>query len=119
MASQMKAFWDATGGLWGSQALAGKPAGFFVSTASQGGGQETTIFTAVTQLAHHGMIYVPMGYGFGGELYDTNVARGSSPWGAGTLAGPDGSRQPSDLELRVAKSQGEKFAEVAKKLAAK
>lgn len=62
MAAQMKAFFDTTGGLWGTQALAGKPAGIFVSTGTQGGGQETTALTAISQLTHHGMVFVPLGY---------------------------------------------------------
>lgn len=102
MAAQMKAFFDATGGLWQKGALAGKPASMFTSTATQGGGQETTLLTAVTQLAHHGMIYVPAGYSAGAGLYDVEHARGGSPWGAGTLAGADGSRQPSEIELTQA-----------------
>lgn len=117
MPAQMKAFFDATGGLWQSGALHMKPAGVFTSTSTLGGGQETTIMTSVAVLAHHGMIYVPTGYSYGGPLFDTQVARGGSSWGAGTLAGPDGSRQPSDVELGHAKHQGKQFAEVAKKLA--
>lgn len=111
MCSQMKAMFDATGGLWLQGKLVGKPGGFFISTASQGGGQETTIMTAVTQLAHHGMIYVPVGYTFGAGLNDTDVVRGGAPWGAGTLAGVKGDRQPSQLELDHAKHQGKYFAE--------
>lgn len=65
----------------------------------QGGGQETTLFTAVTQLAHHGMVYVPTGYAAGPGMFDVDVARGGSAWGAGTLAGPTGARQPSEIEL--------------------
>ncbi|EEC79475.1 hypothetical protein OsI_20505 [Oryza sativa Indica Group] len=70
MAAQMKAFFDATGGLWREQSLAGKPAGVFFSTGTQGGGQETTPLTAVTQLAHHGMVFVPVGYTFGAKMFD-------------------------------------------------
>nr|VDD17557.1 unnamed protein product [Brassica rapa] len=70
MAAQFKAFLDATGGLWRTQALAGKPAGIFYSTGSQGGGQETTALTAITQLVHHGMIFVPIGYTFGAGMFE-------------------------------------------------
>jgi NAD(P)H dehydrogenase (quinone) len=98
--------------------LVGKPVSFFVSTASQGGGQETTIMTAITQAAHHGMIYVPPGYTHGAPMYDMSEVRGGSPWGAGCFAAPDGSRQPSTAELAYATHQGEYFAGKALKLAA-
>jgi NAD(P)H dehydrogenase (quinone) len=98
--------------------LTGKPCSFFVSTASQGGGQETTIMTALTQSTHHGMIYVPVGYSAGNVMYGVEEAKGGSPWGAGCLAAPDGSRQPSEAELSLAKHQGEYFAGKALKLAA-
>jgi len=94
----------------------GKPAGIFVSTATQGGGQETTALTAVTQLTHHGMIFVPPGYSFGGPMFGVDEVRGGSPWGAGTYAAGDGSRMPSDTELKFASHQGAHFANVAKKL---
>jgi len=116
MCAQMKSMFDATGGLWMAGKLVGKPAGCFTSTASQGSGQETTIMTAVTQLTHHGMIYVPVGYTFGPGLYDTESVRGGAPWGAGCIAGADGSRCPSKLELDHAKHQGQYFAEKAKLL---
>ena len=118
MPAQMKAFFDATGGLWQSGALVGKPAAVFVCTGTQGGGQETTALTTITQLAHHGMIFVPVGYSFGAQLFDTEVVRGGSPYGAGCYAGAGGSRQPSELELAHAEHQGKYFAAVAKKLAA-
>jgi NAD(P)H dehydrogenase (quinone) len=70
MAAQMKAFFDATGGHWQKGALVGKPASLFTSVATQGGGMETTIFTALTQLTHHGMIFVPPGYSFGAKMFD-------------------------------------------------
>lgn len=98
--------------------LVGKPVSFFVSTASQGGGQETTIMTALTQAVHHGMIYVPPGYTHGAPMYDLSEVRGGSPWGAGCFAGADGSRQPSAAELAYAKHQGEYFAGKALKIAA-
>ena len=116
MSAQMKAFFDATGGLWQSGKLVGKPASIFVSTGTQGGGQETTALTAVTQLTHHGIIFVPVGYSFGAQLFDTTTVRGGSPWGAGCFAGADGSRQPSEVELAHAEHQGKYFTGVAKKL---
>ncbi|CAL8471232.1 g10774 [Coccomyxa elongata] len=118
MAAQFKAFWDATGGLWQKGALVGKPATMFTSTASQGGGQETTIFTSLPNIVHHGMVYVPPGYGLGAPMYGLDEVRGGSGWGAGTFAAGDGSRQPSKLELDFAEYQGKYFAQVAKKLAA-
>ncbi|TMW64957.1 hypothetical protein Poli38472_009124 [Pythium oligandrum] len=115
--SQMKGLFDACGGLWAKGELIGKPAGFFFSTGSIGGGQETTAMTSTPFLAHHGMVYVPLGYR--SPLQGTlDEIHGGSPWGAGTLAGGDGSRQPSDLELDIAKLQGQSFAEIAKKLSA-
>eukprot|EP00271_Cylindrocystis_brebissonii_P018134 TRINITY_DN49_c0_g1_i1.p2 TRINITY_DN49_c0_g1~~TRINITY_DN49_c0_g1_i1.p2 ORF type:complete len:207 (-),score=54.12 TRINITY_DN49_c0_g1_i1:1342-1962(-) len=115
MAAQMKAFFDATGGLWRTQALAGKPAGFFFSTGSQGGGQETTAFTAITQLVHHGMMFVPIGYTYGANMFVLDEVKGGSPYGAGTLAG-DGTRQPTKIELEQAFYQGQYTARVAVKL---
>nr|GLL45732.1 NAD(P)H dehydrogenase (quinone) FQR1-like [Ipomoea trifida] len=117
MSAQFKAFLDATGGLWRTQALAGKPAGLFYSTGSQGGGQETTALTAITQLVHHGMIFVPIGYSFGAGMFEMEKVKGGSPYGAGTYAG-DGSRQPSQLELEQAFHQGKYIAAITKKLKA-
>ncbi|RLN32724.1 hypothetical protein BBJ28_00001967 [Nothophytophthora sp. Chile5] len=115
--SQVKALFDSCGGLWAAGALVGKPAGIFFSTGTQGGGQETTAFTAVTFLAHQGLTFVPLGYR-APELFNMEEIHGGSPWGAGTLANGDGSRQPSKLELTVATTQGKSFAEVTKKLSA-
>ncbi|XP_061354909.1 probable NAD(P)H dehydrogenase (quinone) FQR1-like 2 [Gastrolobium bilobum] len=115
MAAQMKAFFDSTGQLWQQQKLAGLPAGFFVSTGTQGGGQETTAWTAITQLAHHGMLYVPIGYTFGAGMFEMNSIRGGSPYGAGVFAG-DGSRQASEAELALAEYQGSYMATIVKKL---
>ncbi|KAF5446751.1 hypothetical protein F2P56_032355 [Juglans regia] len=115
MAAQFKAFFDATDELWASQALAGKPAGIFWSTGFHGGGQELTALTAITQLAHHGMIYVPLGYTFGSGMFEMNEVKGGSSYGAGTYAG-DGSRQPTELELQQAFYQGKYTAEITKKL---
>ncbi|XP_030524049.1 probable NAD(P)H dehydrogenase (quinone) FQR1-like 2 [Rhodamnia argentea] len=116
MAAQMKAFFDATGQLWQEQRLAGKPGGFFVSTGTQGGGQETTAWTAITQLAHHGMLFVPIGYTFGAGMFKMDEIRGGSPYGAGVFAG-DGSREATDVELALAEHQGKYMAAVVKRLA--
>ncbi|KAK7405134.1 hypothetical protein VNO78_06332 [Psophocarpus tetragonolobus] len=115
MAAQFKAFLDATGGLWQTQQLAGKPAGLFYSTSSQGGGQETTALTAITQLVHHGMLFVPIGYTFGAGMFEMEELKGGSPYGSGTYAG-DGSRQPTKLELEQAFHQGKYIASITKKL---
>jgi NAD(P)H dehydrogenase (quinone) len=110
--SQWKAFWDATSGLWASCALHGKYAGVFVSTGTPGGGQEVTILNSLSTLAHHGIIYVPLGYKHTFAL-TTNLEEphGGSPWGAGAFAGGDGSRQPSQLERDIAIAQGKSFYE--------
>ncbi|KAG2433238.1 hypothetical protein HXX76_008308 [Chlamydomonas incerta] len=118
MAGQMKTFFDATGALWQAGALHGKPASMFTSTATQGGGQETTLWTAVTQLAHHGMIYVPTGYAAGAAMFGVQDAKGGSPWGASSIAGLDGSRQPLEVELEALRVQAKHFGAIAKKLAA-
>lgn len=116
--AQMRAFFDSTGSLWQAGKLVGKPAGIFFGTGTQGGGQETTALTTVPFLVHHGMVYVPMGYTFGGEFFDNSAVRGGSPYGPGYYAGADGSRAVSELESRVAVHYGTYFAGVAKKLAA-
>ncbi|MCO5609592.1 hypothetical protein L7F22_063822 [Adiantum nelumboides] len=115
MAAQMKAFFDSTGSLWRRQELAGKPAGLFVSTGTQGGGQETTAWTAITQLAHHGMLFVPVGYTFGAGMFKLDEIRGGSPYGSGTYAG-DGTRLPTDTELALAEHQGKYTAGVVQRL---
>jgi NAD(P)H dehydrogenase (quinone) len=109
---QWKAFWDMTGGLWQSGGLHGKYASFFISTASMGGGQESTAIAAMSTLAHHGIIYVPLGYAKAfGLMTELDEPRGGSPWGAGTFAAGDGSRQPSQKELTLAEIQGKSFYE--------
>ncbi|KAG2057373.1 flavoprotein WrbA [Suillus hirtellus] len=114
--AQWKAFWDATGGLWVSGALAGKFASVFVSTGTPGGGQEATVINSLSTLAHHGIIYVPLGYkNTFAQLSNMTEVRGGSPWGAGTYAGPDGSRQPSALELELGTLQGKGFWEIVSK----
>ncbi|KAJ6368628.1 hypothetical protein OIU78_001080 [Salix suchowensis] len=149
MAAQMKAFFDSTHELWMKQKLAGVPAGFFVSTGTQGGGQETTAkelfgirglpipgtdwesiansskkvvwsekkgWTAITQLVHHGMVFVPIGYTFGAGMFRMDSIRGGSPYGAGVLSG-DGTREPSATELALAEHQGKYMATVVKRFA--
>lgn len=111
-AAQVKALLDATGSLWTAGKLIGKPAGIFFSTATQGGGQETTALTFLTQLTHHGMVFVPLGYSTP-LLFNMDEVHGGSPYGAGTFAGPDGSRQPTELELNVAQHHGKHFGGVA------
>ncbi|CAK4030747.1 Minor allergen Cla h 7 [Lecanosticta acicola] len=108
--AQWKAFWDSTGGQWQTGAYWGKYAGLFVSTGTMGGGQETTAINAMSTLAHHGFIYVPLGYKTTfAILADLSEVRGGTPWGAGTFSAGDGSRQPSQKELELAKLQGEAF----------
>ncbi|KAB2603055.1 minor allergen Alt a 7-like [Pyrus ussuriensis x Pyrus communis] len=116
MAAQMKAFFDSTGQLWREQRLAGVPAGFFVSTGTQGGGQETTAWTAITQLAHHGMVYVPIGYTFGAGMFEMDSLRGGSPYGAGVFSG-DGTRKPSETELAFAEHHGKYMAGIVQRFA--
>jgi NAD(P)H dehydrogenase (quinone) len=111
-AAQVKAFMDTTGGLWGKGALVGKPASVFFSTGTQGGGQETTALTFYTQLVHHGMVIVPIGYS-SKSLFNMDEVHGGSPYGAGCFAGGDGSRQPSKLELETAEHQGKHFSTIA------
>ncbi|KAM3066029.1 flavodoxin-like fold protein [Clarireedia jacksonii] len=115
--TQWKAFWDTTGGQWASGAYWGKYAGIFVSTGTPGGGQESTAIAAMSTLTHHGIIYVPLGYKTAfAQLANLSEVRGGSPWGAGTFAGPDGSRQPSALELEIALAQGEAFGNAISKV---
>ena len=115
MAGQMRTFLDQTGGLWASKALFGKVGSVFASTGT-GGGEEQTITTFWPTLAHHGMVLVPIGYGTD-ELFDISQVSGGTPYGATTLAGGDGSRQPDDRELAIARYQGKLVAETAAKLA--
>jgi len=116
--AQWKSFIDSTGGLWASGGLWGKYAGVFISTAGLGGGQESTAIAAMSTLAHHGIIYVPLGYAKAfAQLTNLSEVHGGSPWGAGTLSNSDGSRQPTPLELEVAEIQGKSFYETVKKVA--
>jgi len=117
MPAQWKTFWDSTGQLWLTGQLTGKYAAFFVSSAGAGGGQESTILASLSTLAHHGVIFVPFGYIHAfPQLSNVDEVHGGSPWGAGTFAGPQGARQPSDLELEVASIQGKTFYETVSKV---
>jgi len=117
MPAQWKTFWDSTGQLWAAGKLSGKYAGFFVSTAGAGGGQESTVLANMSTLAHHGIIYVPFGYKHAfPQITNVDEVHGGSPWGAGTFAGTQGQRQPSALELEVAQIQGKTFWETVSKV---
>jgi NAD(P)H dehydrogenase (quinone) len=115
MCAQMRNFLDQTGKLWLAGALVGKVASVFSSTATQHGGQETTIVTTWVTLAHHGMILVPIGYA-APETLHMDEAQGGGPYGATTLAGTDGSRQPTENELNIARFQGRHVAEITRAL---
>ncbi len=113
--SQMAAFLDQTGGLWSRGALNGKVGAAFSSTATQHGGQETTLFSIITNLMHLGLIVVGLPYSFQGQMKLDEVV-GGSPYGATTITGADGSRQPSETELAGARFQGDLVAKTAAKL---
>lgn len=112
MASQMAAFLDQTGALWAKGALNGKIGAAFTSTATQHGGQEMTLFSIITNLMHFGLIIVGLPYSFNGQMKLDEVV-GGAPYGATTITGGDGSRQPSDTELAGARYQGQLVAETA------
>ncbi len=114
MTGQMRNFLDQTGGLWAKGALIGKLASVFASTGV-GGGQEMTITSTWTTLAHHGMVIVPIGYGTA-EMFDISHVSGGTPYGATTYAGGDGSRQPDARELAIARYHGKLVATLALKL---
>lgn len=114
MSSQLRNFMDQTGRLWAEGALIGKIGSVFVSTGT-GGGNETTIVSVHTTLLHHGMIIVGLPYS-APDLADISEVRGGSPYGAGAIAAPDGSRQPSQKELNLASFQGHHVARIAKQL---
>ena len=116
MASQMRNFLDQTGGLWAGGKLIDKVGSVFTSTGT-GGGNETTITSFWNTLAHHGMIIVGLPYA-SPELTDISAVRGGSPYGASTIAGPDGARQPTAAELKLAADQGRHVADIAKRLTA-
>ena len=115
VSSQMASFLDQAGGLWMRGALHGKVGGAFTSTGTQHGGQETTLFSMITNLLHFGMVIVGLDYGHTGQMTLEEIT-GGSPYGATTIAGGDGSRQPTANELQGARYQGRKIAEVANKL---
>ncbi|HEV2675689.1 MAG TPA: NAD(P)H:quinone oxidoreductase [Aliidongia sp.] len=117
MAAQMRNFLDQTGGLWAKGALIGKVGSVFVSTASQHGGQETTATSFHSTLLHHGMVIVGVPYSEP-RLVDNSQVSGGTPYGASTIANGDGSRQPSENELAIARFQGAHVAKIAAKLAA-
>ncbi len=117
MCAQMRNFLDRTGQLWASGGLVGKVGSVFTSTATQHGGQETTITSFHSTLLHHGMIIVGVPY-TEERLMNMNEITGGSPYGASTLAGPDGSRRPTENELAIARTQGRRVAQIARKLAA-
>jgi len=116
VASQMRNFWDQTGGLWAGGRLIGKVGSIFTSSATQHGGQESTILSFVPTLLHHGMAVVGLPYSFAGQMGIDEI-KGGSPYGASTITGGDGSRQPSEIELEAAKFQGAHVAKIAAKLA--
>lgn len=116
MCGQMRQFLDATGGLWAKGALVGKVGSVFVSSATQHGGQESTILNFHTTLLHHGMVVVGLPYAFAGQMGISEIT-GGSPYGASTITGGQGERMPSENELAGARFQGAHVAVIAKKLA--
>ena len=117
LSSQMASFWDTAGGLWMTGALHGKVGGAFTSSATQHGGNETTLFSIITNLLHFGLTIVGLDYGFQGQG-GVDEVKGGSPYGATTIADGNGSRLPSASELEGARYQGRRIAETAAKLAA-
>ncbi len=115
MPSQMTAFLDQAGGLWARGALNGKVGGAFTSTATQHGGQEVTLFSIITNMMHFGMVVVGLPYSHAGQMTIDEIV-GGSPYGATTIAGGQGQRQPSAIELEGARHQGKLIAETANKL---
>jgi NAD(P)H dehydrogenase (quinone) len=115
MSTQMAAFWDKAGGVWMRGELHGKVGAAFTSSATQHGGQETTLFSIITNLLHFGMTIVGLDYGFEGQTRNDEVT-GGSPYGATTIANGDGSRQPSETELDGARYLGRRVATTAAKL---
>jgi NAD(P)H dehydrogenase (quinone) len=115
MASQMAAFLDQAGGLWAKGALVGKVGGAFTSSATQHGGNEMTLFSIIANLLHFGMVVVGLPYSHAGQMTLEEIV-GGAPYGATTIAGSDGSRQPSEIELAGARHQGELIAKTAAKL---
>ncbi|MCH7604711.1 NAD(P)H:quinone oxidoreductase [Patescibacteria group bacterium] len=116
MSAQMRNFWDQTGAEWMAGTLIGKPAAVFVSTATQHGGQETTIITTMITLLHQGFVLVGLPYSFQEQMTLEEIT-GGSPYGASTIAGTTGERMPSENELKLAKSLGTHLTKIASKLA--
>ena len=116
VASQMRNFWDQTGGAWAQGKLVGKVGSVFTSTATQHGGQESTILGFIPTMMHHGMVVVGLPYAFQGQS-GVEAVKGGSPYGASTITDGDGSRQPSEIELDGARYQGAHVAKIAAKLA--
>ena len=115
VASQMRNFLDQTGALWAQGKLVGKVASAFTSSATQHGGQESTILGLIPTFLHHGMAYVGLPYAFQGQM-GVEAVKGGSPYGASTITDGDGSRQPSEIELEAARYQGAHVAKIATKL---
>jgi len=115
VAAQMRNFWDQSGGVWFQGKLVGKVGGVFTATATQHGGQETTLIGMIQTLMHHGLVVAGLPYSFAGQMRLDEVT-GGSPYGATTITGGDGSRMPSENELDGARFQGRHIAEVAKKV---
>jgi|TARA_B110000914_G_scaffold209120_1_gene207173 NAD(P)H dehydrogenase (quinone) len=113
--AQMKTIMDATGGLWQNGGLVGKSAGVFQSTGTMQGGQESVGINCMSFFAHQGMIFIPLGY-TDPQAFSYDEIHGASPWGSGTYAGPDGSRQPTVMELSIAENHGKHFATLTEKL---
>ncbi|MCQ0989836.1 NAD(P)H:quinone oxidoreductase [Jiella marina] len=116
MCSQMQSFWDQTGPLWAKGALVGKVGGAFTSTATQHGGNETTLFSIIKVLLHQGLMVVGLPYAHAGMMTMDEIV-GGSPYGATTIAKGDGSRMPSQIELDGASFQGKHIAQIAAKVA--
>lgn len=115
MCAQMRNFWDQTGGDWASGTLVGKPTSVFTSSGTQHGGQETTIITTMITLIHHGCVLVGLPYSIKEQMTVDEIT-GGSPYGASTIAGPEGERMPSKNELKMAKDLGKHLTTIAKKL---
>lgn len=116
MCGQMRSFWDSTGAQWAGGQLVGKVGSVFASTATQHGGQETTITSTQTTLLHHGMVIVGLPYAFAGQMRIDEIT-GGSPYGASTITGGQGERMPSENELEAARFQGKHVATITKKIA--
>ena len=115
--AQMKTIMDATGGLWQNGKLVGKTAGVFQSTGTMQGGQESVAMNCMSFFALQGMVFIPLGY-IDPKAFSYEEIHGGSPWGSGTYAGPDGSRQPTSMELSIAENHGRHFAKLTAKISA-